>query len=183
MLSISELYRIWRKRLAELSPDGCQSRWVNMVMLVVGLFKAQSVHLTLIARKLPIRAKKLSLDKRLRRFLDNGAIRVREWYRPVAIGLLRAAASAGQVHLVIDCSKVGFGHQLLMVGIAYRRRVLPLAWTWVRCRKGHSTTGKQIALLSYVRSLLSGGVKVSLGYRFRKRWIIRETPWEEAVAF
>jgi len=49
-----------------------------------------------------------------------------------------------------------------MVGIAYRRRALPLAWTWVRCRKGHSTTKKQIALLSYVRSLLPDGVKVSL---------------------
>jgi hypothetical protein len=117
---------------------------LNMLLLVVGLFKASSVHLSLVARKVPIRAKKLSLDKRLRRFLDNGMMRVREWYRPVAIGLLQAASSAGQVHLVIDCSKVGFSHQLLMVGIAYHRRALPLAWTWVRCRRGHSTTGKQV---------------------------------------
>jgi hypothetical protein len=133
MLSNSELYGMWRRRLAQLAPD-----------------------------KLPIRAKKLSLDKRRRRFLDNGAIRVREWYRPVAEGLIRAASSAGQVNLVIDCSKVGFGHQLLMVGIAYRRRVLPLVWTWVRHRKGHSTTRKQIALLAYVRTLIPEGVKVSL---------------------
>jgi len=162
MLSNSGLYRIWNQRLAKLSPDGCRSRLLNMVMLVVGLFQAKSVHMSLIARKLPIRAKKLSLDKRLRRLLDNGAIRVREWYRPVAVGLLQAASSAGQVHLVMDCSKVGFGHQLLMVGIAYHRRALPLVWTWVRCRKGHSTTGKQIVLLSYVRNLVPAGVKVSL---------------------
>jgi hypothetical protein len=162
MLSNSELYGMWRKRLAQLAPDKCQSRLTNMMLLVVGMYKARSVHLSLIARKLPIRAKKLSLDKRLRRFLDNGAIRVREWYRPVAEGLIRAASSAGQVNLVIDCSKVGFGHQLLMVGIAYRRRVLPLVWTWVRHRKGHSTTRKQIALLAYVRTLIPEGVKVSL---------------------
>ena len=162
MLSNSELYRVWRKRLAELSPDGCRSRMLNMLLLVVGLFKASSVHLSLVARKVPIRAKKLSLDKRLRRFLDNGVMRVREWYRPVAIGLLQAASSAGRAHLVMDCSKVGFGHQLLMVGIAYHRRVLPVAWTWLRCGRGHSTTGKQIALLSYVRNLIPAGVKVSL---------------------
>lgn len=162
MLSNSELYRVWHKRLKELSPDGCQSRMMNMMWLVVGLFKSGSVHVSLVARKLPIRADKLSLDKRIRRFLDNGAVHVREWYRPVAVGLLKAAASAGQVHLVMDCSKVGFGHQLVMVGIAYRRRVLPLAWTWLRCRKGHSTTGKQIVLLSYIRSLVPAGVKVSL---------------------
>jgi hypothetical protein len=162
MLSNGELYHVWQKWLKELSPDGCRSRMMNMLWLVVGLYKASSVHLSMVARKLPIRADKLSLDKRLRRFLDNGAVHVRDWYRPVAIGLLRAASSAGQVHLVIDCSKVGFGHQLVMVGIAYRRRVLPLAWTWLRCRKGHSTTGKQIVLLSYLRSLVPTGVKVSL---------------------
>ena len=72
MLSNSDLYRTWRKRLAQLSPDDCASRLTNMLLLVVGMFKAQSVHLSLIARKLPIRAEKLSLDKRLRRFFENG---------------------------------------------------------------------------------------------------------------
>jgi len=70
MLSYGELYHVWRARLAKLSPDGCFSRMVNMTMLVIGLFKARSVHLTWVARKLPIRAKKLSLDKRLRRFWE-----------------------------------------------------------------------------------------------------------------
>ena len=135
---------------------------MNMLLLVVGLYKAESVHLSKVARKLPIRAKKLSLDKRLRRFLDNGAVRVREWYRPVVAELLAAASSGGQIHLLIDSSKVGFGHRLLMVGIAYRRRALPLVWTWVRSSKGHSTTRKQVELLEYVHDLIPEGVKVSL---------------------
>ncbi len=153
---------MWRERLAQLAPDECQSRLMNMLLLVVGLYKAESVHLSKVARKLPIRAKKLSLDKRLRRFLDNGAVRVREWYRPVVAGMLAAASSGGQIHLLIDSSKVGFGHRLLMVGIAYRRRALPLAWTWVRSSKGHSTTRKQVKLLEYVHGRIPEGVKVSL---------------------
>jgi hypothetical protein len=162
MLSNPQLYDTWRKQLHQLTPDQCESRLTNMLWLVVGLYLAQSVHLTLIARKLPIRVQKLSLDKRLRRFLANGAIRVREWYHPMATWLLQAASSAGQAHLIIDASKVSAGHQLLMVGIAYRGRALPLAWTWVKCAKGHSTTAKQIRLLSYVQSLLPLGVRVSL---------------------
>lgn len=79
------LYHTWRKQLQQLAPDPCESRLTNLVLLVVGLYLAQSVHLTLIARKLPIRAQKLSLDKRLRRFLANGAVRVREWYRSRAV--------------------------------------------------------------------------------------------------
>ena len=94
MLSNSDLYGKWRRQLAQLAPDKCESRLTNMLYLVVGLFKARSVHLSVIARKLPVRAKKLSLDKRLRRFLSNPAVRVREWYRPVAESLIQAASRA-----------------------------------------------------------------------------------------
>ena len=162
MLSNSQLNSKWRRKVAQLSPDGCETRKLNLLWLIIGMYKAKSVHISLIARTIPVRAQKLSLDKRLRRFLSNGAIRVREWYQPVADDLLQAASSAGQVHLIIDSSKVGFGHQLLMVAIAYRRRALPLAWTWVKGSRGHSTTHKQTALLSYVQSLIPAGVKVSL---------------------
>jgi hypothetical protein len=155
---------MWRVRLWQLMPDPRYERYrlTNMLLLVVGMYKAKSVHLNLIARKLPIQAKKLSLVRRLERFVDNNAVRVRHWYHPVASGLLQAASSAGQIHLLIDCTKVGSDHQLLMVAIAFRRRALPLAWTWVQSRKGYSTTHKQLALLSYVWSLVPAEVSVSL---------------------
>jgi hypothetical protein len=162
MLPNSQLYRLWRERLSQLAPDACQTRLANMLWLVIGLYKGRSVYLSLIARQFPIRAKKLSLVRRLERFLDNGAVRVREWYTPVAAGLLKAASSSGQVHLVIDSTKVGTGHQLMMVAVAYRRRALPLAWTWLRTSTGHSTAHKQLALLSYVQRLMPPGVHVSL---------------------
>ena len=72
---------------------------------------------------------------------------------PIARGILQRLAG-GVVYLVVDGSKVGFGHQLLMVAVAYRRRTIPLAWTWVRHSRGHSTAAKQIALLAYVRGLV-----------------------------
>jgi hypothetical protein len=161
-MSTPQLYNTWRKQLHQLTPDTCESRLKNMLLLIVGIFLAESVHLTKVARKLPVRVQKLSLDKRLRRFLSNHAVRPRAWYHPVAHMLLQAASCDGQVHLIIDCSKVSAGHQLLIVGIAYHRRALPLAWTWVRCPKGHSTTRKQIALLSYVQTLIPPHVQVSL---------------------
>ncbi len=89
---------------------------------------------------------------------------VRYWAglcRPIARGILDRLAG-GMVHLVVDGSKVGFGHQLLMVAVAYRRRTIPLAWTWVQHSRGHSTTKKQVALLSYVRGLLPPRTPVTL---------------------
>jgi hypothetical protein len=125
-----------------------------------GMLKACSVQLNLVARQVPVRAKKLSIVKRLERFLNNAAVRVRPWYQPVATHLLRAASSGGQVRLVIDASKVAFGFQLLMVAVCYQRRSLPIAWTWLPYARGHSATSLQVKLLNYVRQLLPVGVQV-----------------------
>jgi len=62
----------------------------------------------------------------------------------------------------VDGSKVGFGHQLLLVAIAYRRRAIPLAWTWVKGSHGHSTVHKQKALLAYVHGLIPTKTSVLL---------------------
>jgi hypothetical protein len=58
-------------KVHQLTPDTCASRLQNMLWLIVGIFLAESAHLTNVARKLPLRAQKLSLDKRLRRFLSH----------------------------------------------------------------------------------------------------------------
>jgi Transposase DDE domain len=160
--AIPELYRSLHTYLVQTIPDECDSRLTNLILLMMGLFQSRSVQLNLVARKTPIRAKKLSIVKRFERFLNNAAVRVRPWYRPFAQALVVAAASAGQVHLIIDTSKVAFGFRLVMVSVAYQRRSLPLVWTWARGSRGHITTLTQIKLLAYVTRLLPRGVKVSL---------------------
>lgn len=104
----------------------------------------------------------MSVVRRLERFLSNGGVRVREWYEPVAREVIAAASVAGEIHLVLDTTKVSSYFRLLMVGVAYRRRVLPLVWTWVLVPRGHSSAAKQVAVLGYVRGLIPVGVQVSL---------------------
>jgi hypothetical protein len=97
----------------------------------------------------------------MRRLLDNPAIQVRDWYEPLAKAILQRLAS-GEIRLIVDGSKVGFGHQLLLVAVAYRRRAIPLAWTWVKGSRGHSTAHKQKALLTYVHGLIPTKSRVLL---------------------
>ncbi len=49
-----------------------------------------------------------------------------------------------------------------MVAIAYRRRAIPLAWTWIKSNRGHSTSYKQRALLTYVYRLIPPKTSVIL---------------------
>jgi hypothetical protein len=159
---IPQLYRSLHSYLLQRIPDDCDTRLANLIFLMMGLFQSRSVQLNLIARKTPLRAKKLSIVKRLTRFLDNPAVRVRAWYHPFAETLLHSAAQSGQVQLIIDASKVAFGFRLVMVSVAYQRRSLPVAWTWLLGSRGHSSTATQVKLLDYVQHLLPVGVKVSV---------------------
>jgi hypothetical protein len=162
-MPITHLYHTWKQRILELHPEERKTRVNNFAWLLVGIFESRSVYLSRIAGKIPGQAKRASTTRRLRRLLDNPAIRVREWYEPVARQWLRAQYHAlREIRLIVDGTKVGFAHQLLIVSIAYRRRAIPIAWTWVKHARGHSTASKQIALLSYVRSLLPGGTAVFL---------------------
>lgn len=148
-----ELYHTCQKMLNALRPAERITRIRNFSWLLVGLYKSRSVHLSKVAEKIPGAACLPSLTRRMRRLLDNPAIRVREWYEPLAKVILHRLAQ-GEIRLLVDGSKVGFGHQLLLVAIAYRRRAIPLAWTWVKGSHGHSTVHKQKALLTYVHGLI-----------------------------
>jgi hypothetical protein len=139
--------------LRRVRPGERKNRIRSFNWLLVGLYESRSVHLSKVAEKIPGQAYLPSVTRRMRRLLDNPAIRVRAWYEPIAQGIIQRLAD-GEIRLIVDGSKVGFGHQLLLVAIAYRRRAIPLAWTWVKSSRAHSTVHKQKALLSYVHSLI-----------------------------
>jgi len=154
-MPINQLYDTWKMQILVLRPGQRITQIRGFVWLLVGIYQSRSVCLSKIACKIPGEAKLTSATRRLSRLLDNPAIRVREWYEPIARQWLEAQFRCmGEIHLIVDGTKVGCGHQLLMVALAYRKRAIPIAWTWVKKARGHSGAGKQLALLAYVRKLL-----------------------------
>lgn len=167
-MSINRLYSIWLQRIVQLRPDERQTRVRNMAGFVCGLLHSGSVQLTQVARKIPSRQRRLkrkllSTARRLERFLDNPHVRVREWYDPTARDWLRyIARTTGTLRLIADGTKVGFGHQLLMIAVVFHHRAIPIAWTWVPAARGHSSAFKQLALLNHVRALVPPRTSVVL---------------------
>lgn len=160
-MTIVQTYHILSKKIMQLSLAERNTRIRTMSWLMVGLLASRSVHLSKIANKIPGKAKRRSRTRQLERFVDNKHIRVRRWYEPIARQLLAQPVKHQEwVRLIIDCSKIGNGHQLCMVALAYRRRALPIAWTWVRTKRGHSSGHKQQALLAYIHQLMPTGAKV-----------------------
>jgi hypothetical protein len=152
---------IWNKLIAQWVPVRCRTQRDNLVWLIIGLYLAKKVHLSAIVKKWPFPAKTPSLVRRLSRFLDNPAVRPAVWYRPVARQILERWRGL-TLTLIIDMTKVGFQHQLIMVAVAYRRRALPLAWVWVPWRRGHAPTETAVYVLRRVWHLIPPGTRVIL---------------------
>ena len=154
-MPIIKLYRTWKEQVRKVRPHQRITQIQNFAWMMVDIYQSRSVHLSKIAGKVLGNAKLLSTVRRFERFLDNPAIEVRVWYEPIAKQWLAAQwQHLREVRLIVDGTKVGFGHQLLMVSLAYRRRSMPLAWAWVNYVRGHSDAKKQIELLKYVKTLL-----------------------------
>jgi hypothetical protein len=126
-MPINKLYLTWFQRIQELRPGQRITQVRNFVWLMMGVYQSRSVCLSRIAGKIPGPAKLLSITRRLSRLLANPAIRVPEWYEPIAREWLKTQfRNLGEIHFMVDGTKIGFGHQLLIVCLAYRKRAIPI---------------------------------------------------------
>lgn len=156
-----KLHHIWKRLLTQWRPGECHTRVTNLAWLIVGLYVSQRIQTTAIVKRWKIAVKVPSLTRRLSRFLDNAALSPAVWFRPVAKQLLARAAQQ-TLTLIVDASKVGAGQQLVIVALAYKKRALPLAWSWVTYAKGAIATEIQVALFKRVQGLLPAGARVIL---------------------
>jgi hypothetical protein len=173
---ITALYSILHGEVLPFADQLLDSQLANLVRLMEGLVEGRSVHLSRIASNVGGRACQLSIVAQLNRFLGNGAVDVRGVYEPIARELLRQAAAAGRLILIMDCTKVGFSAQLMMVSLAYQGRALPLIWTWLGYPKGHSLTATQVELLTVLRDWLPAEAQVAFvgDSEFGRCWLQEE---------
>ncbi len=117
-MPINTLHHTWIRRIQELRPNQRITQIRGFVWLIIGIFQSRSVNLSRVAGKIPGKAKLVSVTRRLSRLLANPAITVREWYEPIARQWFESQAKHGQqIRLIVDGSKVGFAHQLLIISL------------------------------------------------------------------
>jgi hypothetical protein len=163
-----QLYHKMKRQLCQWLPSERSTRIENMTLLLTGLYLSGQVHLAKIVRKWPLPGKQPSLTHRLWRFLNNPRLAVRRWYGPVVTEIL-ARVPAGPLYLIIDSTKVGFDYRLVSIGLAFKKRTLPLIWHVRRGRKGHTTVAEQVQLFKQLYPLMPTG---------REIWVIADTEFQ-----
>lgn len=146
------------KEIMKLSHPG---HVVTLAMMVTGIVISKNAQLSVMSSDAPVEAKEKSIEMRLRRWVKHATIDADVIYLPFAQQILEALSSLPLV-LVMDGSQVGRGCMVLMVGVLYKKRALPLAWVVYKGKKGHTTGQRHIEVLEKVLPLLPANSEVVL---------------------
>jgi hypothetical protein len=168
------------KEMLKLSHPG---HVVTLAMLIAGIVMSRNAQLSSVSAETATEAKDKSIEMRLRRWVKHSGIDAEAIYMPFARQILEALSGLPVV-LVMDGSQVGRGCMVLMVGVLYKKRALPLAWVVYQGKKGHTTAQRHIEALAKVLPLVPANCEVVLlgdaEYDTTEmlRWVEEKTTWD-----
>jgi hypothetical protein len=161
---MSNEQKVWSKvtRVLKKRMKGLHERYIVVwAMMVAGIVLSRKARLSRIAEELPTKALDTSTMRRLQRFVSNPRVDVQTHYMPFAAQILEAL-SVNRLVLAIDGSQVGKNCMIMMVGVVYQNRLLPLTWQVYTGKKGHATTERHIAVLQQLLPMIPEGSDVVL---------------------
>ena len=145
--------------LGEVGVRASRPQLENLALLCQALAFSRDCHLASLALHLPIAGCRASRTQRLRRWLKNAHLDVPACYAPVRQELLRNGTGQ-EVCLVLDRTDIACDLSILLLGLAYHKRVLPLVWQVLRF--GGTGVAQHLPLLQQVQPDLPAGHPVWL---------------------
>ena len=161
---MTDRYKVYTKVLKsikEVVKDQHPGHTITLAMMITGIVLSKKAQLSEMSSEIPSEAKDKSIEMRLRRWVKHDRIDEDLIYLPFAQEVLNVLANQ-ELTLVMDWSQVGRGCMVLMVGIVYKKRTLPIAWLVYEGKKGHTTADRHIEVLEKVKALLPKEAKVIL---------------------
>jgi hypothetical protein len=137
-----------------------QGQVVTLAMMIAGIVMSRKAQLSVMSSEIPTEIKEKSIEMRMRRWVKD-KLDVEAVYMPFARQILEALSHLPLV-LVMDGSQAGRGCMVLMVGLLYQRRALPIAWLVYKGKKGHASAERHIQALEKIKPLLPEGSEVVL---------------------
>ena len=131
----------------------------NLALWIYGLLQAEHCSLYKVARHLPLKTSKESKIQRLKRFLKNRGIVVEKIYKKIVKVMLQKW-NGKSLDIAMDRTEWGV-FNLLLCGIAYKKRVLPLGWRLLK-HSGNSSFAEQKELLDSIVPILPERCQISL---------------------
>lgn len=161
---MTDRYKVYTKVLKTIKQfvrDQSPGHTMTLAMMIAGIVMSKKAQLSEMSSEIPTKAKDKSIEMRMRRWVKHDRINGEMIYLPFAQQILKVL-SEQELVLVMDGSQAGRGCMVLMVGVVYKKRALPIAWLVYEGKKGHTTAKRHIEALAKVKALLPETAKVLL---------------------
>jgi hypothetical protein len=183
---MTDRYRVYtkvKKMLKQMMKLDHPGQVVTLAMMISGIVMSRNAQLSAMSSEIPVETKEKSIEMRMRRWVKEEQIDVEAVYMPFACQILEALSHLPLI-LVMDGSQAGRGCMVLMVGVLYQKRALPIAWLVYTGKKGHASGERHIQALEKVTPLLPEGSEVVLlgdaEYDTTEMiaWVEKNTAWK-----
>jgi hypothetical protein len=130
----------------------------NMALFSYGVIEAGDCQQQSIARKARCREKQESTARRFRRWLSNKSIDLEAFFREWSRAVVQAVGGT-EITLLIDETKLHDRIGVMMVGLAWENRCLPLAWRVYRanCSASYPQEG-QVKMIEGLLNQIKSGI-------------------------
>ncbi len=122
-----KLYRKLATKLQKHLTHASKPQIENLALLTQSLVFSPNCHLANLALNYPITGRRESLVNRASRFLDNQHLAQDVHYFPLVKALLSRWTDR-EINLVMDRTDIGQEKSILLLGLAFQHRVIPLTW-------------------------------------------------------
>ena len=145
----------WYDEIRKWLPLG---KWqaLGLAIFSMGVVLSERSTLSKIAEKLWMIGQVGSVERRLQRWLANPRIDIRRCCEHWVRWVMSSIQDKGEIILLVDLTKISDRVDILMVGLAYRHRCIPLAW---RCLPGNQPwSDKQVHIITELLRWVSAGI-------------------------
>jgi hypothetical protein len=147
----------WEQELAQHLPMLNSWQQANVALFSYGIIRAESCQQGNVARQVSCAEGVESTVRRWRRFLDNSTFPLEEFFASWSRWVVEAIGSR-EVTLLVDETKLHERMGVMMVGVAWEGRCLPLAWRTYRanCAAAYPSEGQAGMIEGLLRQVKAG---------------------------
>lgn len=134
------------------------TKWqaLGLAIFSIGIVLSERSTVSKIAEKMWMMGRADSLERRLQRWLANSRIVVETCCRMWSKWVMSSLIDSQRIILLVDLTKLGEWMDIIVVGLAYRNRCIPLAW---RCMRGKQKWAQsQIEVIAELLGWVAAGV-------------------------
>lgn len=146
-MNLKLLYQ-WSEELANYLPSLNSWQVANVALFSLGVIRAQHCQQEALARQVSCGEKVASTTRRWRRFLANVHFPLASFFREWTAWLV-GRCDASTIYLLVDETKLQDRFGIMMLGLAWEGRCMPLAWRCYRANSAaHYPTEGQVGMIT-----------------------------------